>query len=79
MSRVTAAVRAFAAFWWDFLVGEDWRMAVGVVIGLAATAALATTTVASWWIMPAVVVVILGLSLRGATRTRVESLDSTCQ
>jgi hypothetical protein len=28
-------LRAFAAFWYDFIVGDDWRIAAGVVLGLA--------------------------------------------
>ena len=36
MSRL----RAFAAFWYDFVVGDDWRLALGVVVGLATTAVL---------------------------------------
>jgi hypothetical protein len=68
MSRVAAALRGFAAFWWDFVVGDDWRIAAGVVVALAATAALATTTVPAWWIVPVLVVVALGLSLRRAAR-----------
>jgi len=27
-------VRAFARFWFDFLMGEDWRIAAGVVVAL---------------------------------------------
>ena len=34
-------LRAFAAFWWDFIVGDDWRVAAGVAAGLAITAFLA--------------------------------------
>jgi hypothetical protein len=31
-------LRGFARFWWDFIVGDDWRIAVGVglVLGLGA-------------------------------------------
>ena len=32
---VIARLRAFGAFWYDFVVGDDWRVAVGVVIALA--------------------------------------------
>jgi hypothetical protein len=27
-------VKAFGRFWFDFLVGEDWRIAAGVVVAL---------------------------------------------
>ena len=26
-------LRSFGAFWWDFIVGDDWRIAAGVVVG----------------------------------------------
>lgn len=64
MSRLAA----FGRFWWEFVVGDDWVAAAGVVLGLGATAALASDAVAAWWLLPAAVVVILWLSLRRATR-----------
>ncbi len=32
--------RAFVGFWYDFVVGDDWLVAVGVVIALVLTYAL---------------------------------------
>jgi hypothetical protein len=58
----------FGRFWWDFVVGDDWLVAAGAVAGLAGTAALAHYDVAAWWLMPVVVVALLALSLRRATR-----------
>ena len=37
----------FARFWWDFIVGEDWRIAVGVTLVLAGGALLVAGTDAS--------------------------------
>jgi hypothetical protein len=37
---VTRLATGFARFWWDFIVGDDWRIAVGVVVVLAAGALL---------------------------------------
>jgi hypothetical protein len=34
-------VRGFARFWWDFIVGDDWRIAVGVAVVLGLGAVLA--------------------------------------
>ena len=36
--------RGFARFWWDFVVGEDWRIAAGVVAVLASGAVLVAET-----------------------------------
>ena len=57
-------IRSFAMFWYDFIVGDDWRVAVGVVAGLAATAGLVHAGVNAWWLLPVVVIVLLGQSLR---------------
>jgi hypothetical protein len=54
---------AFGRFWWDFIVGDDWVSAVGVVLGLGITAALE-----AWWVLPVVVALVLTLSLVRATR-----------
>ena len=61
-------IRAFAAFWYDFIVGDDWRVAIGVVAALAVTYAVAGGSVAVWWIVPVAVVVLLPLTLWRATR-----------
>jgi hypothetical protein len=28
-------IKAFARFWYDFVVGDDWKIAAGVVVALA--------------------------------------------
>jgi hypothetical protein len=35
---------AFLRFWWDFLIGDDWRIAAGVVAVLGAGALLVAAT-----------------------------------
>jgi hypothetical protein len=63
-------LRGVAAFWYDFIVGDDWVVAVGVVAGLAITYALSKTALAAWWLMPLAIVVLLPLSLWRAVRRR---------
>jgi uncharacterized membrane protein len=63
MHTLTQRLRAFGAFWYDFVVGDDWRVAVVAVVALAATFGVSKTTVAAWWIMPLAVVLILPASL----------------
>jgi hypothetical protein len=53
---------------WDFVVGDDWRTALGVVAALGLTALVADTALAAWWIMPLAVLALLALSLRRAAR-----------
>ena len=34
----------FGRFWWDFIIGEDWRIAAGVGVTLTVGAVLVTLT-----------------------------------
>jgi hydrogenase/urease accessory protein HupE len=61
-------VSAFLAGVWEFVVGDDWRTALGVVVALGVTAVLAEAGVAAWWVMPPVVIGLLALSIRRAVR-----------
>ncbi len=51
---------------WEFVVGDDWRTAAGVVVALAVTALVASAGVAAWWVMPLAVLGLLASSLRRA-------------
>jgi hypothetical protein len=62
-------MRRFARFWWDFIVGDDWRVAAGIAVALGLTALLATTWASAWIVLPLAVAVVLWLSLaRSAVR-----------
>ena len=63
-------LRALAAFVYDFVIGDDWRVAAGVAAGLAVTYAVSRTSVPAWWVMPALLLVLLPASLWRATRRR---------
>jgi len=60
---------SFLAFWYDFVVGDDWTVAVGVVAALIIGAALTRTSIPTWWWMPVIVALILTFSLLRATRS----------
>lgn len=60
-------IRSFVLFWYDFVVGDDWRVAAGVAVALGATAGLVHAAgLNAWWLLPVAVAVLLGLSLRRA-------------
>ena len=61
-------LKRFGAFCYDFVVGDDWRVAAGVVAALGVTALVAGSTVAAWWILPLAALVMLGLSVWRASR-----------
>jgi hypothetical protein len=54
---------AFGRFWWDFVIGDDWIAAAGVLAGLAVTA-----LAAAWWVLPPAVALVLAVTLVRATR-----------
>ena len=58
-------VGGFLFFWYDFIIGDDWRVAAGVVLGFLA---IHSAGVSAWWIMPVVVAAMLGYTLHEATR-----------
>jgi hypothetical protein len=50
---IRRGLRAFARFWWEFVVGDDWKIAAGVVVALAVGALLAATaSVEADWVAP---------------------------
>jgi hypothetical protein len=67
-ARLSRGIRGFGAFWYDFVVGDDWRVAAGVVTGLLITYGVSQTSIPSWWIAPVGVAAFLSVSLWHATR-----------
>jgi hypothetical protein len=61
-------VVAFFRFWYDFVIGDDWRMAAGVAVSLLATWVLAHAGVTAWWLMPLAAASVLWLSLAREAR-----------
>jgi hypothetical protein len=66
MKRLESLLR----FIWEFVIGDDWRIAAGVVLALGATALVADTSVPAWWILPVAVGALLGFSVWAASRAR---------
>ena len=69
-------IRQFAQFWYDFLVGDDWRAAIGVVVALGVTALLAGGTLNAWWLLPLAVAAILVVSVRREAAVRRAGVES---
>ena len=63
-------LRSFALFWWNFVVGDDWRLAAGVAIALGLCAFLAHRGLEAWWVLPVAVALLLAASLRRATHAK---------
>ena len=64
-------IKAFGAFAYDFVIGDDWSVALGVAVALAVTYGLShAAKVSAWWLIPVVLVILLPFSLWRAVRKR---------
>jgi len=61
-------VVGFGRFWYHFIIGDDWTMAVAVAVGLVVTAVLNARGIVAYWLIPLIVIGMLGISLRRASR-----------
>ena len=67
MSRL----RSFGRFWWDFVVGDDLRVAAGLAGAIALTWLLEHNGVSAWWLLPVAVGLVLTESVwRESRRSR---------
>jgi hypothetical protein len=60
--------RSFGLFWWNFIVGDDWRVAAGLAVALGLTSLLTHEGVNAWWLLPIAIVLLLTGSLWRETR-----------
>jgi hypothetical protein len=61
-------VRSFGRFWWNFVVGDDWRVAAGLAVAFALTWLLEHEDVSAWWLLPLAVALLLAESVRREAR-----------
>jgi hypothetical protein len=59
-------VLSFLRFWYNFIVGDDWTVAATVAVALAVTYWLSHHGTQVWWLLPAMVILITGVSIRRA-------------
>ena len=64
-SKSMQLVKSFIDFWIDFVVGDDWRIAAGVLIGFVITASISVSAL-TWAIIPIFVAASLSYSLSRA-------------
>lgn len=69
-SGLLVLVKKFAVFWFDFLIGDDWRGTVIVLAAFALTHQLAGENLVSWWVLPLGVVILLPYNLFRVTKDK---------
>jgi hypothetical protein len=57
-------------FLYRFIVGDDWTVAVVMLLALAATGVLVAHQVSAWWLVPPLAILMTGISLRRSARQR---------
>ena len=65
-----ARLKAFGLFWYDFIIGDDWRIAVGVVATVAGVYVAAHHDHDWWWLLPLAVALLLAVSITHEMRRR---------
>ena len=63
MSAALGFVVAVGRFLYGYIFGDDWVVAVVMLIAIAASAALVANHVNAWWLVPPAAVVMTGISL----------------
>jgi hypothetical protein len=63
-------VRSFGRFWWNFIVGDDWRVAAGIAFALGVTSLFTHGGIDAWWLLPLAIALVLIDSLWRATHRR---------
>lgn len=58
----------FGHFWYDFIVGDEWRIAAGVAVIIVATAVLVAAGFAAWWFLLVAIAALLYFTVKRAAR-----------
>lgn len=68
MKIVLGFVRGVGRFLYGFLVGDDWVVALAMVVSLVITGVLVGRGINSWWLVPPLAVAMTAVSLRRHAR-----------
>jgi hypothetical protein len=63
MRTILAVAAGVGRFIYGFIVGDDWVVALVMLLALAATGLLAAHQLSAWWLVPVLAIVMTGISL----------------
>jgi uncharacterized membrane protein len=61
-------LKSFGAFWYDFIIGDDWRIAAGIVISFLLTHAITPSFAIGWYVIPFATLSLVSYSLARVVR-----------
>ena len=64
------SIKAFGEFWYDFLIGDDWRGTLILILGFLLTHWLYRSGISNWWVVPLAVAVLLPFNLFRVVRDK---------
>ena len=68
MRTIARGIVGIGRFLYFFVVGDDWTVALAILIALAPTGLLVAQKLPAWWLVPVVAIVMTGVSLRRSAR-----------
>jgi hypothetical protein len=70
MRLVASGVVGGARFLYFFIVGDDWIVALAILLALAVTGVLVRDHISAWWLVPFMAILMTGISLNRSARRR---------
>ncbi len=66
MRRIWESIVGFARFWYDFIIGDDWLAAAGVLVMIGGVYGLLRIGVTAFWFGPAIILATVSMTIRRA-------------
>lgn len=68
MRRIWDLIRGFARFWYDFIIGDDWMAAAGVLVMIGGAYGLLKIGIPAFWFGPIAILATASITIRRALR-----------
>ncbi|HZE04183.1 MAG TPA: hypothetical protein VE127_03100 [Solirubrobacteraceae bacterium] len=66
MQRIWDLIVGFARFWYDFIIGDDWTAAAGVLVMIGGAYGLLRVGIPAFWFGPTAILITVSLTIRRA-------------